>query len=366
MTPAVTPRGGVAGQAPTEGGSVGAYLVKGDNPTITGEVVRSLVEELVGGADAALVVEDFSSDSYELSAVIDAAHTPAFFGDHRVVVARQVGRFSTGEASALVDYLNDPSPGCALVLVAGGGQTSRPLLEAVKRHGRIVDAGVPSGRARQEWFGSRLRDAPVRLDAAAAALLAEHLGEDVERLSSLVEMLVAAFGENARLGPDQITPLLGEAGAGAPWDLTDAIDRGDTPAALSHLHRLLGPGGRHPLVVMATLHNHFTRILRLQGADISDETSAAKALGMTGSTYPAKKALAQARRLGFQDITRAMAVLSEADLALKGAVEWPPELVMEVLVARLSRLGPRSGAARATTARRGTGSGQGRGRGRGR
>ena len=62
---------------------------------------------------------------------------------------------------------------------------------------------------------------------------------------------------------------------------------------------------------------------------------------MSGSTYPAKKALVQARRLGHERVARAVALLADADLALKGAIEWPGELVLEVLVARLSRLGPR-------------------------
>ena len=37
-----------------------------------------------------------------------------------------------------------------------------------------------------------------------------------------------------------------------------------------------------------------------------------------------------------------MSLLSEADLALKGTIDWPDELVLEVLVARLSRLAPRA------------------------
>ena len=157
---------------------------------------------------------------------------------------------------------------------------------------------------------------------------------------------MAAHGEGARLGPDDVAPFLGEAGGVAPWELTDAIDRGDTAAALEHLHRQLGGGGRHPLVVMASLHNHYARMLRLDGADVADEKSAAAALGLTGSTFPAKKALAQVRRIGHDGVKRAIVLLADADLALKGTIDWPPELVLEVLVARLSRLAPRARAAR--------------------
>jgi len=318
-----------------------AYLVKGADATVAGDAVRELVARLVGDDDAALVVEELSGEEYEVRSVVDAAQTPPFFGGRRVVVARGAGRFTTSEVAPLVAYLADPLPTTALVLVAGGGQMARTLVDAVRKVGHVVDAGVPSGRGRSSWLAARLKEGPVKLDAAAAHLLGEHLGDDVGRLGSLLETLAAAYGPGARLGPDQVVPFLGEAGSVAPWELTDAVDRADTATALAVLRRLVGPGGRHPLVILATLHTHFARMLRLEGSGIPDETAAAAALGMTGSTYPAKKALVQVRRLGYEPLGRAIALLAEADLALKGAVDWPGEAVLEVLVARLSRLAPR-------------------------
>jgi len=317
------------------------YLVRGDDPVLTGDAVRQLVTELVGDDDPAFAVEDLAGDDYELAAVVEAAQTPPFFGDRRVVVARSVGRFSAQDVAPLISYLADPLSTTALVLVGGGGQIARGLLDAVKKSGHVIDGGAPSGgKARQSWLTAQLKAAPVNLDANATALVAAHLGEDVGRLPSLLELLTAAHGEGAKIGEDDVVPFLGEAGGVAPWDLTDAIDRGDTAAALENLHRLLG-SGRHPLVILASLHNHYTRILRLEGSGAADEKAAAEMLGITGSTFPARKALSQARRLGHDAMKRAIILLADADLALKGAIEWPDGLVLEVLVARLSRLGPR-------------------------
>src|SRR5205085_6663885 len=100
---------------------------------------------------------------------------------------------------------------------------------------------------------------------AAVELVVGHFGEDAARLLALIAVLEEAFPAGAALGPDDVEPYLGEAGGVAPWDLTDAIDAGDTALALTHLHRLLEGGERHPLVVLATLHNHYARILRVQG-----------------------------------------------------------------------------------------------------
>jgi DNA polymerase-3 subunit delta len=322
------------------------YLVRGDDAVLTGDAVRQLVTELVGDDDPAFAVEELAGDDYEIAAVVEAAQTPPFFGGRRVVVVRSIGRFSAQDVVPLVSYVGDPLPTTALVLVGGGGQIARGLLDAVKKSGHVVEAAAPSGgKARQSWLNAQLKAAPLDLDADATALVASHLGEDVGRLPSLLELLTAAYGEGSRVGEADVAPFLGEAGGVAPWDLTDAIDRGDTAAALENLRRLVG-AGRHPLVILASLHNHYTRILRLEGAGAGDEKAAAKMLGITGSTFPARKALSQARRLGHDAVARAIALLADADLALKGAIEWPEGLVLEVLVARLSRLAPRTSGTR--------------------
>ena len=55
------------------------------------------------------------------------------------------------------------------------------------------------------------------------------------------------------------------------------------------------------------------------------------------SAFVGKKALEQSRRLGSARIGQAIELLADADLDVKGATGLPPELVVEILVARLSR-----------------------------
>jgi DNA polymerase-3 subunit delta len=317
------------------------YLLQGDDPSLLSEELRRLIVTLVGGDDQALAVEDIGGDDLDVGAVLDACLTPPFFTDRRVIVVRDVGRFGDDAIARLSDYLTQPLETSHLVLVAGGGRTSQKLANAVKKAGAVVSASTPTGRARTAWLAERLRDAPIDLDRAAADLVGEHLGEDLGRLSSLLGALTSAYGDGARLSVDDVAPFLGEAGGVAPWDLTDAIDRGDIPVALDALHRMLAAGGRHPLVVMATLQRHFTSMLKLDGAGVTSEKEAAGVLGLRGSTFPAKKAMSQARRLGWAGISEAVQLLAEADLDLRGARAWPDTLVVDVLVARLCRLSRR-------------------------
>ncbi|MEA3077625.1 MAG: polymerase subunit delta [Actinomycetota bacterium] len=322
-----------------------AYLVRGDDAILLSEAVRNLVHELVGQgneADAALAVEDLdleTGDDHSVGALMDACLTPPFFTDRRIVIGRNAGALNTDEASRVVQYLDDPLDTTTLILVGGGGAVPPKLVTAVKSKGELRDAALPrQSRERTTWLVDRIKHSGMKLDAAAGNRLGQHLGEDLSRLPGILEVLEAAYGKGATVTEDDLEPFLGEAGGAAPWDLTDALDRGDAAAALEHLHRQLEAGDRHPLVVMATLHRHYQAMLRLDGANVRTDAEAAQVLGLKGSTFPAKKAMSQARKLGSQKVRRAIALLAEADLDLRGAKAWPDELVMEILVARLCQL----------------------------
>ncbi len=202
-----------------------------------------------------------------------------------------------------------------------------------------------TGRARSQWLAEYVRNGPVRLEGPALARLSDHLGEDVGRLEGLLDALAAAYGAGASIGVDELEPFLGEAGSIAPWDLTDAIDAGDMAKALGALHRILVGGGSHPLVVLAVLHRHYRQLLRLDGSGVTTPEQAAEVLGLR-SAFPARKALAQSRRLGSARVARGITLVAEADLAVRGASGLPEEIVLEVLVARLSRLAREGSAVR--------------------
>ena len=318
-----------------------AYLVKGSDPSLVAQAAHALVEQLVAGGDPSMMVEEFGGpgiDQFDIGAVIDACTTPPFLVERRVVVVREAGQIVAADAKRLAAYLADPLDTTALVLVAGGGTLSQTLTKAVGSAGDVVDTSVGTGRARTQWLADHLKGGPVRLDGAAQNRLADHLGSDMGRLAGLLDTLASAYGQGATVGAADLEPFLGGAGALAPWDLTDAIDAGRTAPALEVLHRMLSAGEAHPLGILAHLHKHYRQMLRLDGAGVTSPEQAAEVLAIK-STFPAKKALSQANRLGSARIARAVRLLAEADLDLRGTTGLSGELVVEVLVARLSRLG---------------------------
>jgi DNA polymerase-3 subunit delta len=313
------------------------YFVKGDDAILVAQALNTLLDEVVGDDDPGLIVEDLSGDDDAPASAAEAAGTPTFLTPRRVIVIREVGRFTANQVAPLIDYLAAPLETSVVVLGGGGGTVPAPLIKAVQKQGEVVDAGTPRGKARTSWVLEKLHDAPVKVDAAAARLIEGHFGEDISRLEPLITILTATYGPGAKLGPAQVEPYLGDAGSAAPWDLTDAIDKGDAAGAIEQLHRLMNGTGRHPLGVISSLHTHVARMARLDGAGVATEADAAALLGI--AAYPAKKAMSQSRRLGTDALLRMLTLVADADVDLRGRSSWPDALILEVLVARLARAG---------------------------
>jgi DNA polymerase-3 subunit delta len=314
-----------------------AYLVRGDDASLVAQEVRTLLAQVVGDRDHALVVEEIGGapgDELNVGAIVDAALTPPFLIDLRVVVVRDAGRLLTADVPRLVEVVQEPLPTTVLVLVAGGGTIPAPLIKAIGVHGEVIDVTTSKAGDRKAWLNEHLRAAPVHLDRGASDLLADHVGEDLGRVEGMLSALSAAYGEGASVTADDLEPYLGEAGNVPRYALTDAIDRGEPRLALRVLHRLFDAGGLAPMQILATLHGHFANMLALDGEDVMSERDAAAVLGT--APFVAKKALEQSRRLGSEKIAGAIKLIAAADLDCRGVSGLDPQVVIEILVARLA------------------------------
>ena len=77
---------------------------------------------------------------------------------------------------------------------------------------------------------------------------------------------------------------------------------------------------------MAILHSHYVRLLTTRRHRCRDRArhAVAAVLGIK-PRFPARKALDQYRRLGDAGVARAIALLAQADLDLRGAKDWPDD-----------------------------------------
>jgi DNA polymerase III subunit delta len=313
------------------------YVIAGDESLISLELTN-LLHQLIGDEDRSMMLEDIDAADSGTTAtgIADALHTPPMFTERRVVLVRNVHDMTADMVSqfaASIDSMNDTTDLVATIT----GRQPKVLSDAFKKAAaRTVGATVPSGaKDRLAWIESHLVEAGLSYSPDAARLISLWFGNDQGRLAGLIQTLRATYEEGTKLSRADVEVFLGEAGSIAPWDLTDAIDVGDVNKALVMLHRIMIDS--HPLQVLALLANRFANMMKLDGPSVQTVTDAVGVLG--GKEFTARKVLEQYQRLGSSGVSQAMSLIAQADVDLRGGKEWDDVLVMEVLVARLARLG---------------------------
>ena len=328
-----------------------AYLIRGDDATLIGNTLRTLTDQLLEGESREIGLEELLESNhrtdegvYSLEALLTAAQTVPFLTQTRVVVGRDMGAFSKKEmVKPLLEYLDNPLSTTRLVLVWEKGpslqrlgQIPKSLLEAIEESGEIVDTRV--GRKTADWIRDQVEFSGVQLDKAAIQALQDNVGEDMASVPAILETLRSVFGESELVKVEDVRPYLGTEGGIPPWELTDAISSGNATLAIQKLGRLRKAGGRHEMQILAVLHGHFTRVLRLAGLNLGSAKEAAEILGDKGSSFRAGKSLQDARKLGNAQSRKAISLLADADLAIRGRSALSGDVILEVLVARLAYL----------------------------
>ena len=338
----------------------GVYVVKGSDPILRDRELSRLLDELVGDDDRTLVVEEYRVPAKAaagadddaptedvagaapiVTAVVNAAQSPPFMTAKRIVVVRDYEALPADSVAPMVTVLADLLDTTEIIFVAGaGGRIVKVLADALK------SANVRGGGAEKtiDLLQGELDRAGLTMQADAARVVVDHLGEDAGRLGALADLWSSTFDPGSRLELGDVTPYLNDAGSVKPFQLNNRIEEGDVAGALEILHRLLTvtspvqPKPMHPLQVLGILTGRYRKLARLDSDDVRTVDDAHRVWGGKGSTFPAKKGLEAARGLGAAGFVRAFAELHRADVGIKGASGLPAETLLEIAVARLASL----------------------------
>lgn len=282
------------------------------------------------------------TDAYDASetspeAVISACNSYSLFGGGAFVVLRNLDAWNAAQKAKIVEYLKDPSPETDLVLLGQKLGAREKLLAAVKESGEVHELDQPTGKALVKWVVGYAKQRDLTLPEPVAGDLVTRCSSDKRRLSRETEKLALYV---TAAGRDEAT--LEDVAALCPPDLqsnifafVDALAAGDRGAALSMLEALSG-SGEPPLRLAYMVRRQFQMLAR--SSALRGRGSPQKEIASTLKTPPfvAKKLEEQGRRLGEEDLERALETVTELERGLKGGSDLPDGLQMERAVMQLS------------------------------
>ena len=187
-----------------------------------------------------------------VGAIVAAARTFPMMSPHRVVIVAQADallipkRESEAAARALEELerlLMNPEPLTVLVLVAGMLDKRSRLYKLLFKLATVVECGVIADQADAErWVRNRVAAGGAEIDPAAARLIAQRAGLDIQRLRGDVDRLLLFTLGRPKIAVDDVRELVGPAALQDDWAMTNAIEARQGGEALRQLALLLDAG----------------------------------------------------------------------------------------------------------------------------
>jgi DNA polymerase III subunit delta len=295
------------------------YLVCGDDDAKIdawrARVRRRAEEERGPGG-----MELFDAREVDPGAVAGALAALSFETGTRYLLVDEAGAWKAGGLDELEHALGQMPPDTVLVLIVRGKPAARLVKAVEKAGGEVRECPAPKPWELPRWTLERARELGLQADSETAKGLVSLVGANQQRISRELEKLALAIHPSTRLSPEAVERLTAGDAAPQTYELADALVAGDLPGSLA-LAEELEVHGERPGRLIYTLARRLRDVYRaaqLLEAGVPEQ-KAGQALGMP--PWLAKRTLARAKKSDPSSLQRALCVLADLEIELRGGGE---------------------------------------------
>jgi DNA polymerase-3 subunit delta len=322
---------GAGGEAKPELPPLVTVLV-GSERVLVERAVKALRRFVVGDGPSGFNDDLFQGQGLSAQSVISASRTLPMMASRRLVLVRNLDAMAAAELEALGAYLQKPSPETFLVLVGEKLDGRGKLAKIAREIGAWFEAEPPRQHEIAQIAEREARARGHRLSAQAAEALSDAIGPDLSALDDALERLSLFVGAGQAIELDHVDRCIAHARIESVWSLVDAVGNRDGKKALTAAASLLGDR-EPPLKILALVARQLRSVAKMRDAlksGLGPQEAAQKA-GVP--PFKARDMAQSAKRFDDQKLTRAFALVAEADLALKGSKVPGPRVLERTLLA---------------------------------
>jgi len=272
----------------------------------------------------------------DLSSVIGLAKGFPMMGDRQVVIVKEaqtlkefarkgaedgetVKEDKKGDKNPLAAYLENPQPSTILVFCHKykkiDSRTS--LAKTIAKQAVLFESKKLYDDKIPQWITSYLKDKKYNITPQAAALLAQHLGNDLSKIVNELGKLFVSLPEGTEILPDHIQQNIGISKDFNVFELQDALGKKDVLRANRIVQYFAANPKDNPLILTtASLYGYFHKILLYHFTPDKSRGSVAAALGVNPFFVSGYEAAGRNYNTG--KIKSIISYLRECDVKSKG------------------------------------------------
>jgi len=318
------------------------YFLQGEEPFFIDNILAHLENKVVPEEQKSFnqYVLYGKDTSFEL--VLSAARTFPMMGERQLVLVREAqemkGWQRENDQKLLLQYLENPAPSTVLAF----GYKYKTLDKRTKI-GKSIDqlATVVNGKRIYEnkipaWIKSYVKAKGQVITDQASVLLAENIGNNLQRLSNEIDKVLMNLGDSDQVNEGHIHRYVGISKEYNTFELQKAIGMRQSARALKIVRFFAENPKNNPLVlVLYSLHTYFSKLMTIHTSGAKSKDSVAKVLGVNPSF--AGEYLTACRNYNLSIVLRNLDFIYQADLQSKGigSVNMKEKEVLTELIYKL-------------------------------
>jgi len=313
-------------------GASGIHLIAGPDSFLAEEALEDLLSSFLEN-ERSDAIQAFRGEETTWSRVIEAARTGSLFASRRAILVRGA-QATTGEGHELLAYLEDPTPGVRLVILAVKPDKRRTVWKRLFEAAQVISAEPLKGQRLRSFVAERLKRRNLRLTEEAEEELLERVGADLRRLMGEVDKLEAyADGDSRELTVEDVASVSGRGLAQPLFLLADAMASRQRLRVLELAEGLLDEG-EDGLRILATLVRSLRQVRAaraMSGSGLPREEMAKRLALPANMMFKLSGILDAARQWSEADLDRGLSALRRADRVLKRGAEVRTALTAAVV-----------------------------------
>jgi DNA polymerase III subunit delta len=321
-----------------------AYLIVGsDEGKIDAALARLRARAEREGGPGALESFGSAEGPPDPEALIAAIPSMSLMAERRYLVADGVERWTAKQASAVATALADLPPDVTMALVARESppkvKAPKALPDAVtKAGGEVLRYEAPKPRELPARFVAEAASRGFRLDADAARLLVDRLGESTMRLVTEIERLSVWAGADGEVSLEDLESMVVDTSEEATWAVSDAIVVNDRASALRAAERLNAQGAAISSIV-------YQAARRLRDAELAatefERGASAKEVEskLRMHPYAARMLVRSVRGASAAGLRASTCAIADLEWWTRGGSEYPDDVALTLAVLRAAGAG---------------------------
>lgn len=311
-------------QSAVRGGDIApVYLFTGPEEYLKREALNLLREKLLPPGLEAL--NDVTLEGITAHDITDAAETLPMMCERRIVTVRDWAPLMPGksknedaEADWMRQWLEHPSPQCALVFYMRGDMDARKKLPALlKKRAINVVFDYLTDAELAKWCQKRAKAQGKRIAPPTVNALTFMAGRELTRLCGEMDKLCAYVGEDgAEITPEHVKTIVSPSLEYNVFELMNHLLAGDMLKAQQTVNSLL-QGGQNAMGILAMLNRQLRQLAHMKCALDAGSNVQTVQNQLKLHPYAAKQTARQCAKLPAQWLTKMYDMGVEADFAVK-------------------------------------------------